>query len=194
MSETTLRTIGVTALRVGFGATLITHGVQKLFGWLGGYGPDGTGQFFESIGFRPGRQSAIASGVAEAGGGALLVLGLATPAAGAAAAGNLAVAATTHRENGWFATDGGLEYPAVLGLLGASFAATGAGPLSLDHALGNRLDRPWMRLVGLGAVPAVVAVVLARRRAALADAATEQADVPSGPAGTDTGAGSDAGA
>ena len=76
MSESTLRTIGVTALRVGFGATLITHGVQKLFGWLGGYGPDGTGQFFESIGFKPGRQSAIASGAAEAGGGALLVLRL----------------------------------------------------------------------------------------------------------------------
>lgn len=194
MSDSTLRTIGVTALRVGFGATLVTHGVQKLFGWLGGYGPDGTGQFFESIGFKPGRPSAIAAGAAEAGGGALLVLGLATPAAGAAVAGNMAVASSVHTQNGWFSTAGGMEYPVVLSLLGASFAATGAGPLSLDAALAGRLDRPWMRLVGLAAVPPVVAVVLARRRAALADASTREADVPSGPAGTDTGAGTDAGA
>lgn len=171
MTETTLQTIGTTALRVGVGATLVTHGVQKLFGWLGGYGPDGTGQFFESIGFRPGKASAVAAGLAEAGGGTLLALGLATPAAGAAVAGNMAVAASTHTDNGWFVTSGGMEYPVVLGLLGATFATTGPGPISLDRLLGDRLDQPWMRLVALAAVPPVVAAVLLRRRTALADAA-----------------------
>lgn len=174
MTET-LTTIGTTALRVGVGATLIAHGTQKLFGWFGGYGPTGTGQFLESIGFAPGKPSAIAAGLAEAGGGALLALGLATPAAGAAVAGNMAVAASTHTDNGFFVTSGGLEYPAVLGLIGASFAATGAGPLSLDQALGGRLDQPWMRLVALASVPPVVAVMVLRRRTALADAAARGA-------------------
>ena len=36
------------------GALMVGHGAQKLFGWFGGHGPDGTGQFFEQIGFRPG--------------------------------------------------------------------------------------------------------------------------------------------
>lgn len=167
----TLTTIGTTALRVGVGATLIAHGTQKLFGWFGGYGPAGTGQFLESIGFRPGKASAIAAGVGEAGGGALLALGLATPAAGAAIAGNMAVAASTHTDNGFFVTSGGIEYPAVLSLIGASYAATGAGPLSLDAALGGRLDRPWMRVAALASVVPVVAVMVLRRRTALADAA-----------------------
>lgn len=180
MSEITLQTIGTTALRVGLGTTLATHGVQKLFGWLGGYGPDGTGQFFDSIGFRPGRASAVAAGLGEAGGGVLLALGLATPAAGAAVAGNMAVAASTHLEHGWFATDGGLEYPALLALLGTSFVATGAGPLSLDRALGGALDRPWMRYVALASIVPVVAAVLLRQRAALASAPAGHVEEPPG--------------
>jgi putative oxidoreductase len=194
MAETTLNTIGTTALRVGVGATLIAHGTQKLFGWFGGYGPTGTGQFFESIGFKPGKPSAIAAGLGEAGGGALLVLGLATPAAGAAVAGNMVVAATTHVDNGFFVTSGGFEYPAVLGLIGASFAATGAGPFSLDAALGGRLDQPWMRVVALAAVLPVVGVVVLRRRTALADAAARGGAGGSGGAGDERAAGTAPGA
>src|SRR5256885_4684479 len=76
--------LGRLLLRVTVGSIFIEHGTQKLFGWFGGHGPTGTGQFFESLGLRPGRRNAIVAGVAEAGGGALLVLGLSTPAAGAA--------------------------------------------------------------------------------------------------------------
>jgi uncharacterized membrane protein YphA (DoxX/SURF4 family) len=35
------------------GATFCVHGTQELFGWFGGYGRGGTGQFFESLGPRP---------------------------------------------------------------------------------------------------------------------------------------------
>ena len=45
---------GLLVARLVFGITMSAHGAQKLFGWFGGYGISGTGQFFESIGFRPG--------------------------------------------------------------------------------------------------------------------------------------------
>src|SRR4051794_41495025 len=59
-----------TLLRILIGGLFVGHGTQKLFGWFGGYGPDGTGQFFESIGLRPGRRNAMMAGASEAGGGA----------------------------------------------------------------------------------------------------------------------------
>ena len=61
--------VGRILLRATVGAIFMEHGTQKLFGWFGGPGPDGTGQFFESVGLRPGRRNAIAAGTAEAGGG-----------------------------------------------------------------------------------------------------------------------------
>ena len=100
---------------------------------------------FEQIGFRPGRPHALAAGLSEAGGGALLAVGLGTPGAGAAVAGTMLVASSMHVEGGFFATQGGFEYPAVLGWSAAALTLTGPGALSLDHALGHRLNRSWMR-------------------------------------------------
>src|SRR2546429_9791246 len=84
--------LGRLLLRVTVGSIFIEHGTQKLFGWFGGHGPSGTGQFFESLGLRPGRRNAIVAGIAEAGGGGVLLLGLATPAA-ASAVGSVVVTA-----------------------------------------------------------------------------------------------------
>ena len=95
---------------------------------------------------------------------------LALGAAGAAVAGTMATAATVHQPNGFFSTEGGLEYPAMLALVGASFAATGPGPISLDHALGHRLDRPWQRVAALVAIVPSVYAVVSRRRSALEQA------------------------
>ena len=53
--------------RLLIGGLFIGHGTQKLFGWFGGHGPEGTGQFFESLGLRPGKQNAIAAGVGGSG-------------------------------------------------------------------------------------------------------------------------------
>jgi putative oxidoreductase len=103
------------ALRLLLGGLFIGHGTQKLFGWFGGHGPDGTGGFFESLGLKPGKQAAIAAGVAEAGGGALLAAGVATPLAGAAITGTMTTAIRhVHAEKGPWTTDGGWEYNAVL--------------------------------------------------------------------------------
>ena len=54
--------IGRLLLRLTVGGFFIGHGTQKLFGWFGGYGPDGTGQFFEQLGRRPGRKHASRPG------------------------------------------------------------------------------------------------------------------------------------
>ncbi len=168
MPTTDSRDLGLLALRLGVGATLVAHGTQKLFGWFGGHGLAGTAGFFESIGFTPGRANALLAGAGEAGGGSLLALGLATPAAGAAVAGTMAVAASMHKDNGFFAQDGGLEYPAVLALTAGAIALSGPGRLSLDAAFGHRANRHWMRAVGLASVPVAVALVTRRRRTALA--------------------------
>ncbi|MEU4032895.1 DoxX family membrane protein [Streptomyces collinus] len=157
------RDLGLLLLRLGTGGVLAAHGAQKLFGWFGGHGLEGTGQFMESVGYAPGKASATAAGLAEAGGGTLLALGLATPAAGAAAAGAMAGAAAVHMPNGFFAQEGGYEYAATLGLAAAGLAVAGPGRLSLDHAMGHVLDRGWMVPMALGVAAAGTALVVGAR-------------------------------
>ena len=130
--------LGLSLLRIVVGALFAGHGAQKLFGAFGGGGPDGAGQFFETIGLKPGAQMARAAGASELGGGALLAAGLATPLAASALTGVMSTALwTTHKDNGPWISDNGYEYTLVnIALL---FALTDAGPgkLSLDHALGR---------------------------------------------------------
>ncbi|MET7688380.1 DoxX family membrane protein [Streptomyces sp. NPDC005483] len=157
------RDLGLLLLRLGTGGVLAAHGAQKLLGWFGGGGLEGTGQFMESVGYAPGKASATAAGLAEAGGGTLLALGLATPAAGAAAAGAMAGASAVHAPNGFFNAGGGYEYAASLGLTAAGLAVTGPGRISLDHALGHTVNRGWMVPVALGATALVTTLVVGAR-------------------------------
>src|SRR3954465_4863359 len=107
--------LGRTALRFVIGPLFVGHGTQKLFGWFGGHGPDGTGGFFESLGLRPGKRHAIAAGAAEAGGGGLPPTGLAPPVAGAALTGTMTTAIRhVHAEKGPWSTNGGWEYNGVI--------------------------------------------------------------------------------
>ena len=155
--------LGLLALRLGTGGVLFAHGTQKLFGWFGGGGLEGTGQMMEQIGFRPGRPSALASGLGEAGGGTLLALGLATPGAGAAVAGAMSGAASLHAPAGFFNDQGGLEFPAFLGFAGSALAVSGPGRYSLDHLLGHRLNQTWMLAVTFAAAAVAAGVVVSRR-------------------------------
>jgi putative oxidoreductase len=162
------RDLGLLMLRVGAGGVLFAHGTQKLFGWFGGHGIEATGAAFDGMGFEPGRTNAIAAGLGEAGGGALLALGLATPSASAAVIGTMTVAGSVHAPQGFFAQNGGFELAALFGLTAGAIAFTGPGTFSVDHALGHRLNRPWMRTVAMSAVIPAVASVISRRRKALA--------------------------
>jgi putative oxidoreductase len=157
------RDLGLLLLRLGTGGVLAAHGAQKLFGWFGGGGIEGTGKFMESVGYRPGKASAMAAGLAETGGALLLAMGLATPAAGAAAAGAMAGAAALHAPNGFFAQEGGYEYAVSLGLTSASLAITGPGRLSVDHAFGHAVNRGWMVPAAFATVGAVTSVVVGAR-------------------------------
>jgi putative oxidoreductase len=133
--------IGLLLLRVVLGLLFVGHGTQKLFGWFSGHGLDGTGDFFERLGYRPGRIHAGIAGAAETAGGALLVLGLLTPLGAAAVIGVMLNAIVSlHWQNGIWNDDSGIEYPVVAATAATCLAFTGAGAVSLDHALGVDLS------------------------------------------------------
>lgn len=146
--------IGKLALRGLVGGLFIGHGTQKLFGWFGGHGPDGTGQFFEGLGLRPGKRHAIAAGAAEAGGGALLALGAATPLAATTVASTMVTAIRkVHAPKGPWVTEGGWEYNAVLIAAMATLAESGPGSPSVDSAVFPKWHgRRWALATIAGAV------------------------------------------
>ena len=124
------------ALRIPVGIIFAAHGAQKLFGWFGGYGLEGTGQFFGSIGLTPGYLMALLAGAAEFFGGLALILGLLVRPAAAALAFTMLVAIfAAHFSKGFFMDKGGYEY--ALALFAASLALlfSGAGRLSADRAI-----------------------------------------------------------
>lgn len=127
-------------LRVPVGAILIAHGAQKLFGWFGGYGLEGTGQFMASLGLEPGYLMALLAGSAEFFGGLALVLGILTRPAALMSAFTMAVAMfTAHIGNGLFMANNGYEYALTLLVVSAALAIQGAGRFSLDALLLRQL-------------------------------------------------------
>jgi putative oxidoreductase len=141
-------------LRMTVGLALAAHGSQKVFGWFGGHGPDGTGQFMEALGFRPGRRHALAAGYVEIVGGLLLAIGLLTPVAAALIVSVMVVAAATvHWKNGFFITGGGYEFNLVIAAAALSIAFSGPGALSLDRVAGFA---PAGAAWGLGAAAVAV--------------------------------------
>jgi putative oxidoreductase len=150
-----------TLLRVLVGGLFVGHGTQKLFGWFGGYGPDGTGQFFDSIGLRPGRRNAVIAGASEAGGGALLAAGLLTPVAGTLLTAVMGQAIRSLKlDKGPFAQNEGWELEALFAAAALLFVEIGPGPLSLDHALGIERSGTGWALLALGAGLAGPALVV----------------------------------
>ncbi len=156
------------ATRTIIGGLMVGHGTQKLAGWFGGSGLEATATGFESMGLRPGRRNAIAAGVSEAGGGALLALGAATPLAGAALIGTMITAIrTVHLKNGPWASNGGYEYNLVLIAAIAMLVEAGPGCLSIDGARGTqRKGVCWaVAAVAAGVVGSFAATTLAAREA-----------------------------
>lgn len=155
--------LGRLLVRLVVGGLFIGHGTQKLFGWFGGGGPEGTARYFESLGLRPGRRQALAAGASEAGGGALLAAGLLTPLAAASISGTMITAIrTVHGPKGPWISQGGYEYNAVLLAVLFVLSERGPGPWSLDSALG-------IRMCGLGWAFGQFAVAAAASTAVLAN-------------------------
>ncbi len=144
--------IGRLLLRATVGGFFVGHGTQKLYGWFGGHGLQATGEGFEQLGLRPGRAHALAAGSAEAGGGALLLAGFATPLAAAVLTATMLTAIrTVHLKNGPWAGNGGYEYNVVLIAAVLALADAGPGGLSLDAALGRERKGSGWALAALGA-------------------------------------------
>jgi putative oxidoreductase len=128
--------IGLLIIRVVIGVLFVGHGAQKLFGWFGGYGLNGTGGWFDSIGMKPGVTMALFAGLAELTGGILFALGLLTPVAGLLIAGTMAMAILkVHGPNGLWSTSNGYEYNLTLLAVAIGIALIGPGHYSLDAFL-----------------------------------------------------------
>ena len=156
---------GVLILRVVVGLLLVGYGSQKLFGWFGGGGLRSHAGWLSSLGYRPGLSFAVLNGLAEAGGGALLVLGLATPAAAAILVANFVNAYRAHAGKGVWNANGGWELPLLYGTVVAALGFTGSGTHSLDHVLGWDLaGTEWGVAALTGGAIAATASLLIRRR------------------------------
>ena len=144
--------VGLLLLRLAVGVTFSLHGFQKLFGWFGGGGLDGTARWFRSLGFGDGRAAAVMAGSCEVCGGLGLAAGLLTPLAAAAMIGAMTTAAfVNNAEGGFWSVAKGWELNGYLIAVAWTVATTGPGRLSLDAVLD---------LGGLsGAVPGVLALL-----------------------------------
>lgn len=135
-----------TLLRVALGGVIFGHGLQKVFGWFGGYGIDGTMGFFKSVGM-PSALGALVI-ISDFLGSLALVAGLATRFSAAAAfAVMLGATALVHWPNGFFmnwagAPHGeGYEFHLLAMAMAASLVLSGGGRASLDGWLSRKLGR-----------------------------------------------------
>lgn len=133
-------------LRVSLGSVIFAHGLQKVFGWFGGYGIDGTMSFFASIGM-----PSVLGGlviVSDFLGSLALMLGLFTRvSAGAAGAVMLGAVLLVHLPNGFFMNWGGTargegyEFHLLALAMAVSLVTSGGGRASVDGFLARKLAR-----------------------------------------------------
>ncbi|MGP5496145.1 DoxX family protein [Corynebacterium flavescens] len=132
MDKPAVRDAALLVFRAVLGIIFVAHGVDKMFMT----GMDETIGQFSAWGVPQPQISAYLAALGEMIGGAFLVIGLLTTlVAGALAL--LAVCALyfVHLDNGLFATDSGIEYPAVLVVSLLMIVVFGAGRASLDGVL-----------------------------------------------------------
>lgn len=127
-------------LRIPVGIIFLAHGAQKLFAWFGGYGLEGTAGWMDSIGLSPGFLMALLAGGAEFFGGLLLIAGLLVrPAALSLAIAMLVAIFAVHFSNGLFMANNGYEFALALLAASVSLMFSGAGKLSVDNLIVNKL-------------------------------------------------------
>jgi putative oxidoreductase len=144
--------LGLLILRLALGGVFLLHGAQKLFGAFGGPGPEGFAEVLSGMGFQQSAALSLVTGGTELGAGALLVLGMFTPAAAAGVVGLMASAVFVKLGAGFFNADGGFEMDAILGALGLGVMFTGPGRVALDYG------RVWFRRpLGFGFFGLIVA-------------------------------------
>jgi putative oxidoreductase len=104
-------------VRLAQGSLMVGHGAMKLFRAFGGPGLEGTSQFMEMLGLKPGRPWATLAGLSEFGGGALTALGLLSPLGPLGVIGSQSMATTkAHWGKPIWVTEGGPSCPSSISL------------------------------------------------------------------------------
>ncbi|MCE9580340.1 MAG: DoxX family protein [Deltaproteobacteria bacterium] len=131
--------------RAALGAVVLPHGAQKLLGWFGGYGFDGTMAYFTDSMHLPAPLALLVI-LGESFGALALILGLGTRlAAFGITATMLGAIATTHLSNGffmnWFGAQAGegFEYHLLALALSVPILIWGGGRFAVDSAIADRL-------------------------------------------------------
>jgi putative oxidoreductase len=118
--------------RAALGASMVYHGLGK----LRGQGPEQVGGWFESMGIKPGKHMALATGIAEVFAGAAAIAGIWTRPAALAVLVTQAVALTkVHGKNGFDITKGGFEYNLALMCIAATLLVAGPGLFSAHEGM-----------------------------------------------------------
>jgi len=147
--------LGLLIIRVFAGLTVAAHGAQKLLGWFGGSGFDGTLKMQEKMGFQPPLLWALLVILGELGGGLSFAFGFLTPLGAAGILGAMAMAIIkVHWKNGFFNTKGGIEFPLTLIGIAIAVGLAGPGRYALDSLLGIALPGPL--LFGVLAIAALL--------------------------------------
>ena len=133
--------VAALVLRLMLGIVFFPHGMQKLLGWFGGHGFEGTMGFFTGKLGIPALFAFLAI-IAESLGAIGLIVGLGTRVAAFGISITIAVAAMMlHVQNGffmnWFGsqTGEGIEYHLLVIGMGAALMIAGGGKWSLDRAI-----------------------------------------------------------
>src|SRR5690625_6727870 len=129
--------MGRFVLRATVGGLFIGHGLQKLKGWFGGPGPEGTEEMMKSLKLHPPKTQALAAGVTETAAGAMRAAGTLTPLASAGVIGVMMTAIReVHAPNGGGNADGGGGSSAVM-IAAARALAGGPGEAAGDRGSGG---------------------------------------------------------
>ena len=134
--------LGLLVLRVGLGAVLAAHGLQKLFGWWGGQGLTGFKNSLSDVGYQHADILAYVSAGGEIVSGALLVLGLFTPVAAAGALAFLingllaTISVKPHSHTFAYFLPEGHEYQITLIVMAVAVILAGPGRYGLDGGRG----------------------------------------------------------
>jgi putative oxidoreductase len=155
--------IGLFLIQLTVGSLVFAHGAQKLLGWFGGFGIEGTAGYMESVGLRHGKLMAASAGVTEIAGGLLVATGLFLPLGAALVASAMLVAARTdHRGKGLWIWNGGAEFVLTNAAVVIGLAIAGPARWSIDnvigwdvHGLGWGIGAAVVALLGGGSVLAL---------------------------------------
>ncbi len=129
---------GLLVLRLGVALAVFPHGAQKALGWWGGMGFSGTlSVFSEKMGIPP--VFTVLAITAEFLAPLALVLGLLTRLSAFGIAVTMGVAVSVHASSGFFASNGGFEYPLTIAIAAAALVISGGGKASADSVIAGKL-------------------------------------------------------